>query len=85
LSADTSADVEQRYARMIMSLSPQRRVAMCAEMSETARGLVRRSLEQAGLTGSRLSDAFVARLYGGDLSPSALAACQACIRDRLLP
>jgi len=83
MSADTSPEMEERYRRMIMSLPPQRRVEMCLEMSSAARAMVRRSLEQAGLSGDELADALVARLYGRDLSTAALCACQARVRRGL--
>jgi hypothetical protein len=80
MSADTRPEVERRYATLLMAKSPQERVAMCLEMSSAARTIVRRSLEQSGLAGDALADAFVARIYGGELSPAVLAACQARIR-----
>ena len=83
VSADTPREVAERYALMIMSQPPQRRVAMCFEMSEGARLLVRQSLEQAGLAGDELADALVRRLYGNELSPSALLACQVRVRRKL--
>lgn len=83
MSADTPREIEERYARMIMALSPQQRVAMCFDMSGAARAIVRRSLERAGLSEQEVADAFLARLYGSDLSPKALAACQARVRQKL--
>ena len=83
MSADTSPEIEKRYARRLMALPPARRVAMCLEMSSSARAMVRRSLEQQGLAGDQLADALVARLYGSDLSPKALAECQRRVRRRL--
>ena len=83
MSADTRPEVAERYARLLMSLPPQRRVAMCFEMSAGARALVRQSLEQAGLVGDDLADALVRRLYGNELSPQALLACQARVRRKL--
>jgi hypothetical protein len=82
MSADTSPQIEERYARLMMALPPTKRVALCAEMSSSARALVRRSLEQRGLAGDQLADALVARLYGADLSPQALADCQRRVRRR---
>ena len=82
MSADTRPEIEKRYARMIMARSPQMRVAMCLDMSSTARAIVRRSLEQAGLSDEQVADALLARLYRTDLSPKALAACQARIRQK---
>jgi hypothetical protein len=83
VSADTRPEVAEWYARLIMSQSPQRRVAMCFEMSAGARALVRQSLEQAGLVGDQLADALVKRLYGNELSPRALLACQARVRGKV--
>jgi hypothetical protein len=83
MSADTTPNVAERYARLMMALPPAKRVALCAEMSSSARALVRRSLQQRGLTGDQLADALVARLYGTDLSPKALADCQRRVRQRL--
>lgn len=74
MSADTSPEIEQRYARLIMSRSPQHRVAMCFEMSGSARAVVRRSLEAAGVAPEELASELVIRLYGTDLSPAALTA-----------
>jgi len=82
MSADTRPDIEERYARMLMARAPQIRVAMCFDMSSTARAIVRRSLEHTGLSDEQIADAFVARRYGTDLSPEALAACQARIRQK---
>jgi hypothetical protein len=76
MSADTPRDVEERYARLIMSRTPQERVIMCFEMSATARAIVRQSLEAAGLGEAELGVALVTRLYGADLSPAALHACR---------
>jgi hypothetical protein len=76
MSADTPPEVEERYRRMIMARSSQRRVAMCFEMSQSARAIVRRSLESAGLGREEVASRLVARLYGADLGPEALAACQ---------
>jgi len=83
MSADTSPDIATRYAQRLMALPPARRVAMCFDMSTSARAMVRRSLEQQGLTGDQLADALVARLYATDLSPKALAECQRRVRQRL--
>jgi hypothetical protein len=83
MSADTPPDVEDRYARLIMARTPARRVAMCFEMSASARAMVLRSLEQAGLVGDQLADALVDRLYGAELSSEALAACQQRVRRNL--
>ena len=76
MSADTPPEVEERYRQMIMARSPQRRVAMCFEMSQAARAVARRSLESAGLDREEVALRLVARLYGSDLTPAALAACQ---------
>lgn len=65
-----------------MARTPQMRVAMCFDMSSTARAIVRRSLEHAGLSEEQVADALVDRLYGTELSPKALAACQARIRQK---
>ncbi len=81
MSADTSPDVEERYARLIMSRSPEGRVAMCFEMSATARSIVQCSLESAGLTREELGPALMIRLYGADLLPAALAACRQRVRQ----
>jgi hypothetical protein len=81
MSADTPPDVEERYARLVMSRSPERRVMMCFEMSATARTIVRRSLESAGLAREDVGPALVTRLYGADLSPAALAACRQRVRQ----
>ncbi|HET6148680.1 MAG TPA: hypothetical protein VFH68_14185 [Polyangia bacterium] len=83
MSADTSRDIAAGYAQRLMALPPARRVAMCLDMSTSARAMVRRSLEQRGLAGDQLADALVARLYGSDLSPKALAECQRRVRRRL--
>lgn len=82
MSADTRPEIEERYARMIMARTPQMRVAMCFDMSSAARAIVRRSLEHAGLSDEQVGNALVDRLYGTDLSPRALAACQARIRQK---
>jgi hypothetical protein len=82
MSADTPANVEERYARLIMKRTPQERVVMCFEMSATARAIVRQSLAAAGLAGEDLGSAFVTRLYGADLSPKALQACREIQRQR---
>lgn len=81
MSADTPPDVEKRYARLVMSRSPERRVMMCFEMSATARTIVRQSLVSVGLTPEELGPALVTRLYGADLSPAALAACRQRVRQ----
>ena len=73
MSADTPPEIEERYAQMIMARTPQMRVAMCFDMSSGARGMVRRSLEQAGLSRERLTDALVDRLYGSELSPASFS------------
>jgi hypothetical protein len=83
MSADTAPDFEERFARRMMALPPARRVAMCLDMSTSARALVRRSLEQRGLAGDELADALVARLYDTDLTPRQLAECQRRVRQRL--
>ncbi len=82
MSADTPRAIEERYARMIMARSPQMRVAMCFDMSSGAREIVRRSLEQRGVSHDRLAEALLDRLYGAELSPDSLATCQARIRER---
>ena len=82
MSGDTPRDVEERYARLIMARTPQERVAMCFEMSATARAIVRQSLEAAGCVGDDLGPALVTRLYGADLSPKALQACREIQRQR---
>jgi len=76
MSTDTPRGVEERYAGLMMSRTPQERVVMCFEMSETARSIVRQSLEAAGLADEELGPALVTRLYGADLSPVVLAACR---------
>ena len=83
MSADTPPEIEERYARMIMVRTPQMRVAMCFDMSSGARKIVRRSLEQGGVSRERLADALVDRLYGSELSPDSLATCQARLREKM--
>jgi hypothetical protein len=81
MSADTSPEIERRYSALIMSRSPQQRVAMCFAMSETARAIARRSLEAAGLTPEEIGPALVVRLYGADLTPAAQTACRERVRN----
>jgi hypothetical protein len=81
MSADTSPAIERRYAALIMSRSPQQRVAMCFAMSDTARAIARRSLEAAGLTAEEIGPALLTRLYGADLTPAALTDCLQRVRD----
>jgi hypothetical protein len=85
MSADTSPEIERRYARLFMSRSPQQRVVMCFQMSDTARAIVRQSLACAGLTGEQIGPALVTRLYGTDLSPVALAACRLRVGQAFRP
>jgi hypothetical protein len=82
MSADTSPDMARRYSQMIMALPPERRVAMCFQMSETARAIVRRSLESAGLGPDEIGPAFAQRLYGSTLSPQVLAGYAERLRGR---
>jgi hypothetical protein len=82
MSADTPPDVEERYARLIMARTPQERVAMCFEMSATARSIVRQSLQAAGLTDEELGPALLVRLYGADLPGDVLEACRERQRQR---
>jgi hypothetical protein len=83
MSADTPRNVDERYARLIMARTPQERVVMCFEMSATARAIVRQSLEAAGLAGEDVGPALVTRLYGADLSPTALQACREIQRQKM--
>jgi|HubBroStandDraft_2_1064218.scaffolds.fasta_scaffold170718_2 hypothetical protein len=80
MSADTSAEIERRYTKMIMSRSPQERVEMCFAMSDTAREIVRRSLERAGVPSEEIAPALLRRLYGADLPPQQLLECGKRVR-----
>jgi hypothetical protein len=82
MSADTSAEIERRYTQMIMSRSPQQRVEMCLAMSDTARRIVRRSLESAGVPPEEIAPALLRRLYGTDLAPNQLLDCETRVRAR---
>jgi hypothetical protein len=83
MSADTSAQIERRYTELIMSRSPQRRVEMCFEMSDTARQIVRRSLESAGVSPEEIGPAMLTGLYGMDLAPEQLVGCERRLRAGL--
>jgi len=82
MSSDTPRDVEERYARLIMARTPQERVAMCFEMSATARSIVRQSLSAAGLADEDFASALLTRLYGADLPPAVLEACRERLRHK---
>lgn len=59
-----------------MSRSPAKRVDMCFDMSSAARAIVRKKLQDAGLRGESLAEAFATRLYGQALSQAAVRARQ---------
>ena len=80
MSSDTSAEIERRYTALIMSRSPQQRVEMCFEMSDMAREIVRRSLESGGVPSEEIGPALLTGLYGKDLAPEQLMACERRLR-----
>lgn len=54
---------------------------MCLQMSNTAREIVRRSLENAGVPPEEIGAALLRRLYGSDLTPEQLKVCEMRIGD----
>ncbi len=68
---DTTPEIQDKYQRMIMALSPSDRIAMACSMFSTAR-----SLMVAGMRDKVPEDEvrwrLLLRLYGNDLSESSL-------------
>ena len=68
---DTPPAVDRLYRRMLLNLSPERRVAMACSMFTTAKTLAVAQLrtESPGLHGVELKKALFHRFYGRDFTP----------------
>ena len=66
---DTPADVEARYRRQLMALSPPRRLAMACRMFATAKALIRAQVARGGpVSPAEARRLMFLRLYGQDFS-----------------
>ena len=64
---DTPADIEDRYRRQLMGLTPSQRLAMACRMFATAKALVRAGIADAGTLSHREARRLMfLRLYGQD-------------------
>jgi len=82
---DTPAHVEQLYRDMLMSRSGAERLRMACGMFETAKALIRASLEApAGLADSAdMRVRLFYRIYGGDFDARTAARIAAHLRGAL--
>jgi hypothetical protein len=67
---DTSKKMEERYRKMLMSLTPRERVHMTSRMYDSARKLVIAGLlhEEPNLDAQQLKWRFFLRVYGSDFT-----------------
>jgi hypothetical protein len=74
---DTPPDVEARYQRMLLALSPEQRVRMACQMLASAKVLIRAGA--AGTQGEALRREIFLRLYGDDFTGAQREAAIAAI------
>ena len=68
--SDTDPQIEQRYRKMLMSLSGEERLRMGCSMFDTAVEIAKNALmnEHPGITPQELKVGLFRRLYGNDFS-----------------
>ena len=66
--SDTSVDVEARFRELMLTRSPEERLAMACDMFATAKALVRAGIaKEVGLKGpNQIREHLFLRLYGKD-------------------
>jgi hypothetical protein len=80
---DTPSPIESRYRHLIMALSPSKRMAMAAEMFDTAQKLARAGIltKKPNQTKAELRTRLFLRFYGADFSQAELNKIIANIPD----
>jgi hypothetical protein len=81
--SESKEKMERLFARMLLDLTPARRLEMACDMFSTARVLAIAGLERDDptLSGVALKRALLVRFYGEDLSPEQLQAVSEALED----
>ncbi|HSR66735.1 MAG TPA: hypothetical protein VLU25_02245 [Acidobacteriota bacterium] len=77
---DTSPEMRRQFHEVLMTRTPQQRVAMAAEMFDTARRIVLSSLPSEWSEADK-KVALVKRFYGRDLDPEFMDQVAEAIRE----
>jgi len=81
--SDTPKDVEERFQKMLMALTPGQRLVMACDMSSTVRVLMRAGIlaECGGVEPPDYRERFFRRMYGEDFEPAELEKILKKIRE----